>query len=331
MAEKRLTSADVVELLSQRTGLAAEQIKAVLQAQAELAYANADKGYPVPGIGRLKMVERPQRTMVMRFCPKQGQEVNVPASRRVQLNLSGLARAMILGNQNVMPDLFNPVSLGVFKFSTDASEMADPSAFLAGLGTPFTLAGDGSPASVFVYRLPDLRLPTGRVVAADGILGGGEPFSRSVSPGHYPLALTIAQLGTDTRVGLAILRFTDERIVKWERGVPEGQQAFDPEKIGYGVDSGTGSFCDASVQQLVIEANEADIGFDEQVLDELKRTYKTTRNWVHIDSPNGSLAIFSSGFGDGFYTSYFGLNEAGSAVVLVTDFGLLNWGPVVGK
>lgn len=166
------------------------------------------------------------------------------------------------------------------------------------------------------------------------MISGGEPFRRSVPPGSYPFALAIARLGTDERIALAIIRFSDERVVKWEMAVPEGRDASamkTGETVGYGVDSGTGSFCDASVQQLVAEANEADIGFSDQIIDEMRPVQKNTRGWVHVESPNGSLAVFSSGYGDGFYASYFGLDEAGNVAALVTDFKIINWGPVAKK
>jgi hypothetical protein len=331
MAAKRLTSADVVELLAARSGLTVEQVKALLQAQAELSYSNAVPGYPIPGIGVLAKVERPERRIIMRFGPKQGQEVTMPASRRLTFQLSRLAILMTRGSPNPMLDLFRPVKVAEFKFSSEAAELTDPSMFLAGLGAPFTLARDQTCASVIVYRLPDLHIPTGRILAADILLGGGAPFTRPVPPGRYPLALVIARLGTDERVALAIIRFSDKGILSWEVAVPEGQDASAQKSgrtIGYGVDSGTGSFCDASVEQLIVEANEAEVGFYGQVVGEMRATNKATRNWVHIESRNGSLAIFSSGYGDGSYTSYFGLDEMGNPVALVTDFGIVNWPPV---
>jgi len=35
--------------------------------------------------------------------------------------------------------------------------------------------------------------------------------------------------------------------------------------------------------------------------------------------------MFSSGFGDGFYASYFGLDASGEVVALVTDFAVVDW------
>ncbi|WP_225764994.1 DUF4241 domain-containing protein [Inquilinus sp. Marseille-Q2685] len=40
---------------------------------------------------------------------------------------------------------------------------------------------------------------------------------------------------------------------------------------------------------------------------------------------HANVAMFSSGWRDGFYASYFGLDETGRVVALVTDFGVVEW------
>lgn len=37
-----------------------------------------------------------------------------------------------------------------------------------------------------------------------------------------------------------------------------------------------------------------------------------------------NVMIFSSGYGDGFYASYWGFDDTGSPVALVTDFRVLD-------
>jgi len=328
MSVKRLTPADVVELLAGKSGLPIEQVKALLNAQAELAYAHASEGFPIPGIGIFGKVATPERKLVMRFGPKAGQEITVPAVQKLNFRLSRLARTMARRPSQPLPDLFKPVPMPDFKFSSEATELSDASMFIKDLGDPLTLKPDGKPASLVVLRLPDLSLPSGRILAADALIVGGKPFTRSVLPGRYSFALAIARLGTDERVGLAIIRFSDAPVVKWEMATREGEDIAslkEDQIFGYGVDSGTGSFCDASVQKLLADAYEEDIGVSERIIDELKATYKNTRQWVHVESPNGSLAIFSSGYGDGSYASYFGLDESGKPAALVTDFGLVTW------
>lgn len=44
--------------LVKRTGLGSEQLRVVLQAQAEMANAYAERGFPIPGIGQIRVVSK---------------------------------------------------------------------------------------------------------------------------------------------------------------------------------------------------------------------------------------------------------------------------------
>jgi len=153
-----------------------------------------------------------------------------------------------------------------------------------------------------------------------------KPFSRTVKPGAYPVTVAVAQLGGDQRIAFAQIRFLDRRISKWEMAVTDGQ---DPSKLkedeiyAYGVDSGTGSFADIGAQE-VLSARDARKLVDD-VMKEMKKVYEPTRDWVVVNTPKGSAALFSSGWGDGGYASYFGLDDNGEPVVLVTDFQVIDW------
>lgn len=323
MAFKRLTPIEVAEKLAEKTGLPLEQVKAVLTAQAELAYENADHGFAVPGIGVLRAIATAPRTMVMQFGPRKGERIEIPARRSLKFRVSRIAMDMVLASDKPMPDLFKVVPLAEFKFSSEATQLADPSAFLRDVDPVPTTARDGSQSIQAVYQLPNVELPSGRIVACDPLTGGAPRFARSVSPGKYPIALVLAKMGQDERVALAIVRFSDTRVSKWEPAVPEGVDpaAYKPgDRFGYGVDSGTGCICDASIWQLMEEAAQEDTGILEQITEELRGN-----QWLHIDSPNGSMALFSSGYGDGRYPSYFGLDSSGSPALLLTDFNILKW------
>lgn len=219
-------------------------------------------------------------------------------------------------------------SLPDMKFSSAATEVTDPSTFVAGLGGSLTTAHDNKPAALVVYQLPDVWLPSGRVLAADGLILDGKPFTRKVNPGRYPLLLGVAKLGDDERVAFAMLRFSEERVTRWEMALTEGQDLAKLAKgeiFGYGVDSGTGCFCDPSVQKMIEDSTSIQLKFPLRVITEMKKANKPTRDWVHIETSGGSAALFSSGFGDGAYASYFGMDEEGKVVALVTDFAIVNW------
>jgi len=95
--------------------------------------------------------------------------------------------------------------------------------------------------------------------------------------------------------------------------------------FGYPVDSGTGCFADSKAVGLINEASDPDMKFFNEVSAEMDKVYRHTRSWVHIETVRGSATLFSSGFGDGMYPSYFGLDETMEPVVLLTDFCVSNW------
>ena len=94
--------------------------------------------------------------------------------------------------------------------------------------------------------------------------------------------------------------------------------------IGYPVDAGIGCFMDTDTQQallaLIEQANGdedsawSDALIDHDGLDEGAEY----RPWGE-DSPHG-LVVFTSGWGDGVYPSYWALDTSGIPVALVTDF-----------
>lgn len=140
-----------------------------------------------------------------------------------------------------------------------------------------------------------------------------EPFARAVPEGSWPVDVLLAEKGGDTRVALARIRFGDTPPVRFALALVEGRDvraAGSDETHGYGVDSGTGCFADAP----------SHLPHDE-LLGELEQHQEPTWSWAC--SSDESCVAFSSGYGDGVYASYFGLDEANTPVCLVTDFQVL--------
>lgn len=110
----RLTPDELVSRLAEKARLSPDQVRAFLQAQAELASEQARSEYPLPGIGVLQLTDRPAHSMVMRFGPKQGQTIEVPAKKELQFRVCRMMKEIVLGNPKglrdpvAMPDLFDP-------------------------------------------------------------------------------------------------------------------------------------------------------------------------------------------------------------------------------
>lgn len=221
-----------------------------------------------------------------------------------------------------------PVPSAPMQLSTQHEFLPDASAFSDVLGPELKApsAIDEAVLTFRVVRLPDLKLPSGRIAASDGFIPvGAKPFTQATLPGVYPLLLAIAVIGDDERIGFAKLQLADQPATRWEMALVSGQDpaSLKPlEVFGYPVDSGTGCLGDIDALKLLGSTNE---DFSNNMLDEFQKSYRHTRGWLSVDSSRGSVALFSSGFGDGVYPSYFGYSAKGELVSLITDFGVVKW------
>ena len=90
MAEtKAMTKSQILAKLSEKTGLTKRQISEVLEAQQELAYKEAKKGFTIPGIGKLVIVARKARTG---RNPATGEQIKIPAKKVLKFRVAKAAK-----------------------------------------------------------------------------------------------------------------------------------------------------------------------------------------------------------------------------------------------
>ncbi len=176
-----------------------------------------------------------------------------------------------------------------------------------------------------------LSLPSGRLVVCDAL---ADPQARAlgleIAPGEYPVQIAIARTDDgDERIACAMLRITDEQPTEWYWAVVDAQEseAVSEDELGYGVDSGTACFMSLEAAEALIRRVEAEPDYTDRIIAEMEKNYAHTRDWadVVVDAQGGTnLIIFSSGLGDGIYPCYWGSNEQGHPVCLLTEFGLLD-------
>jgi len=94
---KTLTKSEIAAKLAEAAEITKKQASIVMATQAELAYKNARNTFVIPGIGKLVLVERPARKMIMRFGPKAGQEVMVPKKKVLKFRVAKAAKDAVLG------------------------------------------------------------------------------------------------------------------------------------------------------------------------------------------------------------------------------------------
>lgn len=92
----KMTKSQIAATLAEKAGIKKKQASLVMEELANLAYKEAKNTFVVPGLGKLVLVQRPARKMIMRFGPKAGQEITVPAKKVVKFRLAKAAKDAIL-------------------------------------------------------------------------------------------------------------------------------------------------------------------------------------------------------------------------------------------
>ncbi|MGL4489415.1 MAG: DUF4241 domain-containing protein [Rhizobiaceae bacterium] len=230
------------------------------------------------------------------------------------------------------------VMLGAtFAHAADVEQGAPQSDTLKAFG--FLQADEAKLTSEKIKRilLGEIDLASGRIVGVDPLTlyGGQHAFTIKVAPGNYPVHIYAQDTGSGgIRVALAELRLDEALPVTWKIAASDGQDVAslkDGEIFGYAVDAGLGSF----MSPETLAALEADMKKSEATIPDYSDYYtnvlakdleKPTPNAMIFpipSSPANKVAIFHSGWGDGFYPSYFGYDAKGTPVTLVTTFFVL--------
>jgi len=86
---KSMTKAQIADTLAEKSGLQKKQVAQLLDELAQLAYSEAKNGFPVPGLGKLVIVDRAAR---MGRNPATGEQIQIPAKRVLKFRLSKEAK-----------------------------------------------------------------------------------------------------------------------------------------------------------------------------------------------------------------------------------------------
>lgn len=180
-----------------------------------------------------------------------------------------------------------------------------------------------------------LKVPSGRICVADPFiaLSVAKPLKQAVPAGAYPVRLAVAGFPKGgLRVAFARVDFKEAKIARWSMAVHEGQDLAtlkDDEIFGYGVDAGTGSFFDPLATEAAarVLGRNPDAWEDWQTEGEANGPQVIGPYQFLLDLPFGdaNAIMFSSGWGDGFYASWFGYDAKSNVAALVTDFRTIEW------
>lgn len=176
-----------------------------------------------------------------------------------------------------------------------------------------------------------LSLPGGRLVAGDPYVTEDEreQFVQRLGAQEVEVIAARAVIAEDhERVAALVLRVGSRPILEWAMATVPGQDVSTiegEEVFGYGVDAGTGAFGSVEAMQTAERVLDADDGMlEDPVSTALLSDGGNTRSAVVIAPEAGAVpvAVCSSGWGDGVYPTWLGLDESGDVMVVVTDFTL---------
>jgi len=179
-----------------------------------------------------------------------------------------------------------------------------------------------------------LKLPSGRISVADPFvaLTESKPLDQAVPAGSFPVRLAVAEFPAGgLRVAFARVDFSQAPVARWSMALAEGQdvRTFGNDEIfGYPVDSGTGSFFDPVAGKAAGALLESDPdAWEGWIKVGEANGAKIGPYFFLLDLPLGAAnaIMFRSGWGDGFYASWFGFDAEGNVAALVTDFTAIDW------
>lgn len=185
--------------------------------------------------------------------------------------------------------------------------------------------------------LGTLAFPGGELVAADPYVMDDEPppFTQRMSAEAAEVVAVRATIGENhDRVAALVLRLGPSAVVEWVMATLPGQDvdSLDAERFfGYGVDAGTGAFGSPEAMAVAARVLSADAGMlEDPVSSALFADGVGSRNGVVVAPEEGAtpIAVCSSGWGDGSYPTWLGVDAAGNVMLAVADF-LLTVDPYV--
>lgn len=190
----------------------------------------------------------------------------------------------------------------------------------------------------------DLSLPTGRIITADPFFSMEQrPFTRTVEPDKYPVFIYMAEIDElHHRIAYAKIKFRPEEATRWVLAITDDltdeelNDLGEDEFYGFPVESGLACFLDEETNReftakmdAMLDKNPESNYYDDVLAEEFRK-YSGKNNFSrelgdwndHHPNPDSdnNVIMFSSGWGDGYYPAYWGLNENGDTVELVIDF-----------
>lgn len=197
--------------------------------------------------------------------------------------------------------------------------------------------------SRFFVNVGEIDCPTGKIIAADPLAYLPSPqfspvLAKSIPAGKYPVEVSICrQKDIGLRMCTARLKIKDSKVVTYKKATATNETAIQLQDggvlEGFPVDAGMICFCDAQVAEeyrtFIDEwyaKNPEGNHYDDYFAAFFAASYKEMPayqreggdfiEWTNPDTGN-KLVMIASGFGDGFYNSYYGYDIDGKICEII--------------
>ncbi len=181
-------------------------------------------------------------------------------------------------------------------------------------------------------RVPDLHLPTGRLIVCDPLLAPEtEAFSVTVPSGTFAVYVIIAKMREQNRPAYVVVEFSEQRPHRWEIAHLAGdeQSSWAGERLGAHVESHVVALMDdeaADVLMSVMQADDAE--FEKALRRELRRNRRAGAEVevanLRLD-PAASANLLAFDVDLGTYTTYLGFDGDEQVAMAVLDFEVLDY------
>ncbi|WP_324678897.1 DUF4241 domain-containing protein [Hymenobacter sp. GOD-10R] len=177
--------------------------------------------------------------------------------------------------------------------------------------------------------LGNLPVSSGRIVATDPVALRDTPFTTIFPHGRFPVELAIAHFDNDARVAFARVVFSNEPVATWQMALVNGQELLPitgETYYGYSVDAGIALFMDAAHIHTFNQYLSSDQSASEKLfINSFKLDSDSPLPGLLYAANGDTLATFSTGWGDGSYATYIGLDAQNKPCRLLTDFQVIDW------
>lgn len=178
----------------------------------------------------------------------------------------------------------------------------------------------------------DLVLPSGRIMVGDPVSSDGMlTFDLGLKAGRYPVHVVTGRpryMGDDyARAAWEVVTLSDSPVTHWAPAVPAGHNAKElkpGEAFTWGTDGGEGGFASPEAMKPM----DASLVGDMALYDSLGNR-EEANGWLWafltVDSRSGAnVFACESGFGDGGYPVFLGLDARNRPAALLSDFAVLD-------